>query len=150
MVNVRPATLGELSTAAALRAQMAREDGRDWDARHPGWRERFAEFWREKQAAGRAQFFYAESEGTVVGMAAFVLLDEYRAFAFGEPRGWVNSVYVAPGFRKCGIGRRLMEAGLAWLRARGCVMVRLRTSAIGRNLYASLGFTPSPEMELEL
>jgi hypothetical protein len=43
-----------------------------------------------------------------------------------------------------------MTAGIEWLRRRGCVMVRLRTSEEGRPLYRTLGFVPGTEMELEL
>ena len=149
-VRVRAAELHELETAAALRATMAREMDRDWDSEHPGWREGFVRFFREKQARGDAQLFYAERDGAIVGMAAFSVLDEYRAAAFGKPRGWVNSVYVLPPLRRHGIARELMRAGLVWMRERGCVMARLRTSDEGRPLYESLGFVEGTEMELEL
>jgi len=149
-VVVRAAELDELEKAAELRAQMAREMGNEWDVEHPGWRDGFVQFFREKQKRGDAQLFYAERDGEIVGLAAFSVLDEYRAAAFGRPRGWVNSVYVVPELRRCGIARTLMRAGLQWFRARGCVMARLRTSEEGRPLYEALGFVEGTEMELEL
>jgi GNAT superfamily N-acetyltransferase len=148
--EIRPARLDEIGVAAALRALMAREMDGDWDAEHPGWRDGFVRFFRDKQARGDAQLFYAEREGEIVGMAAFSVLDEYRAAAFGQPRGWVNSVFVVPDVRRRGIARRLMLAGLEWFRQRGCVMARLRTSDEGRPLYETLGFVEGREMELEL
>jgi GNAT superfamily N-acetyltransferase len=147
---VRPAALAELEIAGELRATMAREMDGNWDVEHPGWREGFVRFFREKQERGDAQLFYAEREGKVVGMAAFSVLDEYRALAFGTPRGWVNSVYVVPEFRRRGIARALMLEGLQWMRRRGCVVARLRTSDEGRPLYEMLGFVEGKEMELEL
>ena len=149
-VVVRPAGLAEIGVAAELRAVMAREMDGDWDAEHPGWREGFVQFFRDKQARGDAQLFYAERDGEVVGMAAFSVLDEYRAAAFGKPRGWVNSVYVLPALRRRGIAKELMLAGLDWLRRRGCVMARLRTSDEGQPLYETLGFVAGSEMELDL
>lgn len=149
-VVVRPAGLAEIGVAAELRAVMAREMDGDWDAEHPGWREGFVQFFRDKQARGDAQLFYAERDGEVVGMAAFSVLDEYRAAAFGKPRGWVNSVYVLPALRRHGIAKELMLAGLDWLRRRGCVMARLRTSDEGQPLYETLGFVAGSEMELDL
>ena len=149
-VTVRPARLEELAVAGDLRARMALEDGHTWDDEAPGWRTRFAEFFREKQSRGDAQVFFAERDGTPIGMAAFSVLDEYRAHAFGQPRGWVNSVYVVPDLRRRGIARELMLAGIEWLRRRGCVMARLRTSDAGESLYESLGFKRGREMELEL
>jgi len=149
-VVVRPAGLTEIGVAAELRAMMAREMGNSWDEEHPGWREGFAQFFHDKQQRGDAQLFYAEREGEIVGMAAFSVLDEYRAAAFGKPRGWVNSVYVIPALRRRGIAKELMLAGLEWLRRRGCVMARLRTSDDGQRLYEMLGFVMGREMELDL
>jgi aminoglycoside 6'-N-acetyltransferase I len=83
-------------------------------------------------------------------MAAFSVLDEYRAAAFGRPRGFVNGVFVEPQWRRRRVARRLMERGLQWLKERGCVMARLRTSEAGRGLYESLGFATGSEMELDL
>lgn len=147
---VRRAQLAEIDTAAQLRAGMAREMGHDWDTEHPGWRAGFVQFFHDKQARGDAQLFYAECDGAIVGMAAFSVLDEYRAAAFGKPRGWVNSVYVIPSLRRRGIAKALMVAGLDWLRKRGCVMARLRSSDEGRPLYEMLGFVSGSEMELDL
>lgn len=149
-VVVRPARLAEIGVAAELRADMAREMQHDWDAEYPGWRDGFVQFFRDKQARGDAQLFYAESGGEIVGMAAFSVLDEYRAAAFGKPRGWVNSVYVTPRLRRQGIAKAMMLEGLDWFRRRGCVMARLRTSDEGRPLYERLGFSPGTEMELDL
>jgi GNAT superfamily N-acetyltransferase len=149
-VTIRAAGPEELGIAAALRARMAEEDGRHWDEESPGWRGRYAEFFARKQKAGDAQVFYAQREGQIVGMAAFSVLDEYRAATFGQPRGWVNSVFVVPELRRRGIARELMVAGLDWLRRRGCVMARLRTSDEGAPLYERLGFVRGREMEREL
>jgi GNAT superfamily N-acetyltransferase len=149
-VAIRPARLEEMNVAADLRGVMASEMGRHWDCEHPGWRVRFATFFREKQASGNAQFFFAENGGDIVGMAAVSVLDEYRALAFGQPRAIVNSVFVIPAVRRRGIARRLMEAAIEWARGRGCAMLRLRTSVAGRPLYESLGFVLGTEMELEL
>lgn len=149
-VVVRPAGLDEIGVAAEMRAIMAREMDKDWDAEHPGWRDGFVRFFRERQVRGDAQLFYAQRGDEVVGMAAFSVLDEYRAAAFGTPRGWVNSVYVLPALRRRGIAKELMLAGLDWLRGRGCVVARLRTSDEGQPLYEMLGFVAGREMELDL
>ena len=149
-VIVRPAGLDEIDIAADLRAVMAREMDANWDVEHPGWRKGFTQFFHDKQARGDAQLYYAERSGEIVGMAAFSVLDEYRAAAFGKPRGWVNSVYVIPPLRRRGIAKELMIAGLDWMRRRGCVMARLRSSDEGRPLYEMLGFVPGTELELHL
>jgi GNAT superfamily N-acetyltransferase len=150
-VRIYPASDDELEYAATMRAAMAREMGHDWDGAHPGWRVRFAGFWRDKQAFGASQVFFAESGGgALVGMVIASVSDEYRAVAFGQPRGYINGVYVQPDRRREGIGRELMHAALGWLREKGCVAARLRASEDGRALYTTLGFKPGVEMELSL
>ncbi|MBV8374082.1 MAG: GNAT family N-acetyltransferase [Candidatus Eremiobacteraeota bacterium] len=149
-VRIRPARLDELEVAGNLRARMAEEEGLHWDDESPGWRTRYVEFFRRKQRAGDAQLFFAQRGESIVGMAAFSVLDEYRAAAFGQPRGWVNSVFVVAELRRRGIARELMGAGIEWLRRRGCVIARLRTSNDGERLYEELGFVRGREMELRL
>ncbi len=149
-IDVRPAHAQELGEFARLRALMAAGEGHAWDAEHPGWRERFAAYFAGRQLRGEAQVFFATHDGRVAGAAAFSIVDEYRVTVLNQPRGWVNSVYVLPEFRRRGVARRLMEAGIAWLRERGCVKVRLRTSDEGEPLYAALGFRPGRELELDL
>jgi aminoglycoside 6'-N-acetyltransferase I len=94
--------------------------------------------------------FFAQSEGRAIGMVIVSIVDDYRAYAFNRPRGYVNGVFVVPEYRRLGIARAMMLIGLQWLRERGCVVVRLRSSEDGRALYTSLGFAPGTEMELTL
>ena len=60
---------------------------------------------------------------------------------FDGHRGWVYYLAVAPGHRRQGLGRALMAAAEAWLRARGApkiqLMVREENDAIG--FYEALG-----------
>jgi GNAT superfamily N-acetyltransferase len=149
-VVIRPAGLDEFDCIARMRDAMALEEGLTWNRDHPGWQARFAQFFADKQARGDAQVFLAAIGDDVVGMGAFSVLDEYRATALGQPRGWVNSVFVVRPYRRRGIARRLMEAGIEWLRGRGCIKARLRTSDDGEALYASLGFVRGRELELDL
>jgi GNAT superfamily N-acetyltransferase len=148
--TIRPATLDEFDRIADVRGTMAAEMGRTWDEHHQGWRPRFAAYWRAKQDAGDTQCFVIDVDGAIAGMALASVTDDYRRTTFGLPRGFINGVYVPPGLRRRGIGRRLMHAALGWLRARGCESVRLHSSVEGRPLYASLGFKEGDEMVLQL
>ncbi len=124
--------------------------GGDWDVAHPGWRTRFAQYFRGKQHSGRGQVFIALDGDEVIGTAIISTVDDYRAFALNLVSAHVNAVFVKARYRRQGIARRLMRLAIDWARARGCVRVRLRTSDDGQALYVSLGFKPGTEMELTL
>lgn len=148
--ELRAARTGEYVYAAQMRQQMSVEHDGDFDARSAGWRERFCAYFSAKQDAGKAQLFLAFEGEKPVGMAIVSLLDNYRTAAFDMRIAYVNGVYVYPEYRRRGIARGLMEMTVAWARAHGCLQVRLRASEQGRPLYASLGFRPTSEMQLDL
>ncbi|QNE33358.1 GNAT family acetyltransferase [Sphingomonas sp. NBWT7] len=62
-------------------------------------------------------------------------------------RGWVYYLAVDPTARRGGLGRRLMAAAEAWLRARGVAKLQLMVrdgNDTARLFYASLGMEPQP------
>jgi ribosomal protein S18 acetylase RimI-like enzyme len=59
-------------------------------------------------------------------------------------RGWINYLAVAPGIRRRGIGRRMMEAAEAELQSLGRPKVNLQIRSSNRAViafYQSLGFS---------
>jgi ribosomal protein S18 acetylase RimI-like enzyme len=75
--------------------------------------------------------FIAEHGGEPVGM---VTTTRYST------AGFIGNLIVAPDHRSRGLGRALMERGLAHLEAAGVVTVRLDGDPPGMALYRSLGF----------
>jgi len=62
---------------------------------------------------------------------------------WGVHQGWIDDLYVAPGWRRRGIGRRLTKAALEWLEARDVLEVGVRTDPDlpgAERLYEALGF----------
>ena len=57
------------------------------------------------------------------------------------PVGWVGVIFVAPGRRGSGLGRRMTRAVLDDLEARGCRTQVLIASPMGRPIYEREGFT---------
>lgn len=58
-------------------------------------------------------------------------------------RGWVYYLAVSPAHQRSGLGRRMMDAAVSWLRDRGAPKIQLmvRTSnAATLDFYAALGF----------
>jgi GNAT superfamily N-acetyltransferase len=146
--TIYAAAADDLHIAAEMRGIMAAEMGNDWDTDHPGWRQRFAEYFSNKQKRGDSQTFFARVGDEVIGMATVSLVDEYHAYVRGRLSGRVNSVYVARQHRRKGIGRALMHAALEWLRGKGCAVARLNASEEGVALYESMGFQKRREYEL--
>ena len=85
-------------------------------------------------------FLVAEREGAVVGY----LVADVTPNA-GRDIGHVKDLAVHPEFRGRGIGRALLRAGLARLRAAGATVAKLEVregNDPARSLYAAEGFEP--------
>jgi GNAT superfamily N-acetyltransferase len=149
-LELRAARIDEYPHAAEMRRQMSVEHDGDFDARSRDWRERYCAYFSAKQTAGNGQLFLAFDGGKPVGMTIVSFLEHYRTEVFGTRYAYVNSVFVYAEYRRRGIARQLMEMAIDWARERGCFAVRLRSSDQGRPLYASLGFHPTAEMQLDL
>ena len=56
----------------------------------------------------------------------------------------IHALYVQPGWRKKGVGGKLLEAALEWGRQNGCQEAELNVLAgsPARALYESMGFVP--------
>ena len=83
-----------------------------------------------------AVLFVAESNGRVIGCSGAVMLGTPRA----ARTGWIHSVVVDQGARRAGLGRRLTETAVAWLRDRGVPTINLLATSMGRHIYERLGF----------
>jgi len=64
----------------------------------------------------------------------------------GGSEAYVLNVYTDPAHRRRGLGRRLMDAILAWCEVAQVSRVSLHASDDGRALYADLGFIATNEM----
>jgi mycothiol synthase len=63
----------------------------------------------------------------------------------GHPRAWISNLTVDPDARGGGLGRAMLAAGLAFLRARGAASITLGVDAddpAPLRLYQSVGFQP--------
>lgn len=66
-------------------------------------------------------------------------------------RGWINYLAVAPERRRRGVGRRMMHAAEAALRAAGCPKINLQVRGTNTGVvafYERLGFTVEARVSL--
>jgi GNAT superfamily N-acetyltransferase len=78
--------------------------------------------------------FVADRAGEIVGTGGATLFQ-------GTPAtGWVHDIIVRPDHQRTGLGARLTEATVDWLRARSVVAVLLMATESGRPVYERLGF----------
>jgi GNAT superfamily N-acetyltransferase len=101
--------------------------------------------------AGTFYAWLVESEGVVVAGGGLQLrtLMPRPGYVRGEPEALIVSMWTEPRHRRCGLGRRVLEAMLAWGRERGIRRFTLHASDDGRPLYALYGFRQTNEMRWE-
>ncbi|HTU22557.1 MAG TPA: GNAT family N-acetyltransferase [Gemmataceae bacterium] len=117
MLSLRIMTDGDISLGMRLREQA-------------GWNQTEAD-WQRCLKLQPDGCFVAEYEGVSAGTVTTCI--------FGSV-AWIAMVLVDITLRGRGIGRRLLEAALTFLDARGIASVRLDATPLGRPLYQSLGF----------
>ena len=99
------------------------------------------------------QAFFAEVDNIIVGSASCqlftglypqILEDKERKY------GYIWGVYVESSYRQKGIGKKLTDATVEYLKKIGCTRAILNASPAGQSVYESLGFSPSNGMQLNL
>jgi ribosomal protein S18 acetylase RimI-like enzyme len=97
--------------------------------------------WRERMAPSDSSVWFVDAtdDDELVGMAVGALDDPPKtAYLFG--------MWVEPGRRRSGIGKRLVETVIEWGRTRGAVRIELEVNELTRPavaLYQACGFTPT-------
>lgn len=118
--TIRPFRAADLAGAVAANAAIG------WHHRHP-----LFEFYGARDDSA---LFVADLHGETVGTAGAT------AFAGPAPTGWVHGIVVRPERQRTGLGARLTETAIAWLRARSVASVLLLATDAGRPVYERLGF----------
>src|SRR4051794_31734961 len=97
--------------------------------------------------------FVAEQDGVVAGYV-YVALEPHSWKELRGPAGFIHDLAVDDDARQSGIGTKLMQVAIDWLRERGAPRVILWTAAsneTAQSLFRRLGFRETMmEMTLEL
>jgi aminoglycoside 6'-N-acetyltransferase I len=110
--TIRAATAGDASQWAALRSAL-------WPHGDP-LAVLLAEIPRMLAAARLMNFVAVDAAGALIGFAEVSLRHDYVNGADTSPVGFLEGWYVAPAWRKQGVGRALVDAVVQWTRAQGC------------------------------
>jgi ribosomal protein S18 acetylase RimI-like enzyme len=153
---VRRARIADLPALGRMAAELVAAhhafDPQRFFAPGPGPPASYASFLRGRISAADAIVLVAELDGAVIGYA-FGSVEGYDYLSLRGPAGVVHDLFVEPAYRRRGVARRLLDATLDGLRARGVPRVVLSTAERNREaqrLFASLGFRRTMiEMTLE-
>jgi ribosomal protein S18 acetylase RimI-like enzyme len=115
----------------------------EWDGEYAHFRRLFAEAQRRAER-GEAVLWVADLPGTGIIGQLFIQLDSPRTdLADGFERAYAYAFRVRPGFRRIGIGSRLMETAETDLKNRSFKQVVLnvaKNNRDARRLYERLGY----------
>jgi GNAT superfamily N-acetyltransferase len=145
MAQIRTATTADIPALVDAWYAMLDECGLIGSGLVDDWRDRLAHHFQHQIERDHARWFVAEEDGRIVG-TCLASLSSGRSNILKDVSAMLAGIYVDPAYRARGIARRLTEDAIAWCTQRGCVRVRLHSSAAGRHLYESLGFVPATEM----
>lgn len=156
MLSVRRATQDDLPRLAPLAADLVRLHHR-WDPQRFFTTERLEEGYRWFLSTQLERedviVLMAEVDGEIAGYL-YGAIEERDWQALRDECGAIHDILVANTFRKQGVAKALMAAGIAELKKLGAPRVVLMTAEAnteGQKLFASLGFRRTMvEMTLEL
>lgn len=144
--TIRRATRDDLPTLGRLGALLVRThhafDAKRFIDAPPNTEVGYASYLGDQLGAPNAVVFVAVQAGQVVGYA-YAGLEGRDYMALRGPAGALYDIVVDPTHRRGGVGRKLLDATLAFLRARGAPRVVLSTAEqneAAQHLFASMGF----------
>jgi len=148
MTEIRPATLADVDAILHHRRTMFLEMGYRDESALDAMTARFHPWLRRKMGAGEylAWFALAPDSSIAAGLGLWLMDGPPHMLAGGRWRGNIVNVYTEPGYRRQGMARALMQVALDWCTKNGVGAVILHSSADGRALYESMGFTATNEM----
>jgi ribosomal protein S18 acetylase RimI-like enzyme len=146
---IRPATPADLPALGRLGALLVRHhhelDPRRFIPPGPGTEQGYGSWLVSQLDRPDVVVLVAERHGEVIGYA-YAGLEGTDYMALRGPAGALYDVMVDPAQRRGGVGRALLDAAIAALRARGAPQVVLSTAegnVAAQRLFQSAGFRPT-------
>ncbi len=156
-VDIRPATRADLPAIGRLGALLVRThhafDSQRFIAATPQTEHAYASFLGTQLEDPDVVVLVADREGEVLGYS-YAGVEGYDYMSLRGPAGALHDIVVGAAHRGHGIGRKLLDATLSALAARGAPRVVLSTAQrneAAQRLFSRAGFRPTMiEMTREL
>jgi len=156
-IIIRPATKADHDALGRLGALLVRThyefDPKRFLPTQPGMEKGYGSFLVRQLNDPETVVLVAERDGAVVGYLYGTIAGPDWMSLRGEA-GVIQDIIVDPAHRGGGIGRKLLEAGLDWLKQHGAPRAVLSTAQrndAAQRLFTSVGFRPTMiEMTREL
>lgn len=113
MIQVRPATADDARAWLRMRQALWPEEGSSWHA------DEIEQFFAGRLHMPLQVVLAVDDAGTVVGFAE-LSIRAYAEDCVTDRVAYLEGWYVAPEFRRRGVGRALVVASEAWARSQGC------------------------------
>ena len=146
MVTIRPAVAADLPRIGRLGALLVEAhyniDAKRFIATRARTPLDYASFLETQLKRPDVAILVADENGDVIGYA-YAAVEGYDYMSLRGPAGVVHDVLVEPDSRRRGVGRQLLDAALAFLKARGVPRVVLTTAEgndVAERLFARAGF----------
>lgn len=147
--TIRPATPADVTALGKLGAIMV-STHHDFDAARfvaptPETEQRYGSFLGTQLAKKDVVVLVAERDGEVLGYI-YAGVEGRDYMSLRGPAGVVYDIVVDPAQRGQGVGRMLLDAGVAALKSRGAPQIVLSTAQrndVAQRLFTSAGFRPT-------
>jgi len=143
-MQVRRASSEDLQAIASLWKGLARyhEPKSKYFKLAPGAKRKFASYVRRSMKRKDVAVFVAQENSKLVGYLIAKIKEEKPVFKLRK-RGAITDLFVEKGYRRQGIGRKLVEKALAWFRNRNLQFAELSVhikNISGKIAWRRMGF----------
>lgn len=147
-MEIRKAKINDLDIVVEMKMAMFREIG-SVTMLQDNAESKIYEKYKELYVQDKCCHYLAYENGKAVACGGAVIKEDVPFCFFKTPMyGYVIDVYCVPENRRKGYASLIMKELIKWLKDKGVHTVRLKPSAVGRQMYEKLGFGDSGEMEM--
>lgn len=147
-MEIKKAKINDLDIVVQMKMAMFKEIG-SVTMLQDNAESKIYEKYKELYVQDKCCHYLAYENGKAVACGGAVIKEDVPFCFFKTPMyGYVIDVYCVPENRRKGYASLIMKELIKWLKDKGVHTVRLKPSAVGRQMYEKLGFGDSGEMEM--